>query len=387
MKFEDTCIPMDTGVGVMSRAELHDTEALQSAWRQQRTLAALGLLALRATSVEAVLTELVSHTSEALGGARVEVVDCFEEDGPAAIRALIEDAHQPRAIVALPPDGGTFTPRDFHFLQAVANVASAFIQRQCLDARARRRERWLRAYFERSPDVVLRLDEQARFLDANPAAERILGVSASALRGQSSERLGMSEATFAAWRIAVQQVFGSQRDQALDVHLQTAQGPRMYAAQLTSVLDDQGSVEFVGGILRDVTERVIAEQERRQLQRELLERDDRLQSVVGTLMRERTVLRDRARAWGIAALTPRERTILRLLAGGQTNREIALKLGLSPGTVKNRIGLLLPKLGAADRTQAVAIAMQLGLLDGPSDLTQAAPEPSPLPYFNLGEFE
>jgi DNA-binding NarL/FixJ family response regulator len=95
------------------------------------------------------------------------------------------------------------------------------------------------------------------------------------------------------------------------------------------------------------------------------------------------VLRDRARAWGIAALTPRERTILRLLANGRTNREIATELGLGAGTVKNRIGLLLPKLGATDRTQAVAIALQRGLLDDPA----AQEPPRPLPYFNLGDFE
>jgi PAS domain S-box-containing protein len=81
----------------------------------------------------------------------------------------------------------------------------------------RRRERWLRAYFERSPDVVLRLDSEARFLDTNPAAERIVGASSMSLRRQSSQRLGMSESAFAARRIAVQQVFGTQRDQSLEV--------------------------------------------------------------------------------------------------------------------------------------------------------------------------
>jgi PAS domain S-box-containing protein len=240
--------------------------------------------------------------------------------------------------------------------------------------------RWLRAYYERSPDVVLRLDGDARILDANPAAERVLGASTDALRGQSSQRLGLSEAAFAGWQLAVRQVHTSLRDQALDVQLD----PRVYTAQLTAVTDEHGRVEFVGAILRDITDATNAKRELKHLQRELLERDDRLQSLVGSLVGERLVLRDRARAWGIAALTPRERTILRLLANGRTNREIAVELGVSPGTVKNRIGLLLPKLGASDRTQAVAIALRLGLLDGPDEPT---PESRPLPYFNLGEFE
>src|SRR5438105_3102178 len=126
----------------------------------------------------------------------------------------------------------------------------------------------------------------------------------------------------------------------------------------------------------------------KELQRQLFERDERVQSVLGSLMASDWCCGDRAPAWGIAALTPRERTILRLLANGRTNREIALELGLNAGTVKNRISLLLPKLGATDRTHAVAIAHQLGLLDGPVEGTElSAPEPRPLPCFNLGEFE
>jgi hypothetical protein len=49
------------------------------------------------------------------------------------------------------------------------------------------------------------------------------------------------------------------------------------------------------------------------------------------------------------------------------------------------ITLMLPKLGAADRTQAVAIAVQSGLLDGAVEHVQA--EPDPLPHFKLDDSE
>ncbi len=61
-------------------------------------------------------------------------------------------------------------------------------------------------------------------------------------------------------------------------------------------------------------------------------------------------------------LTPRETQILRLLAGGFTNREIAEALFLAEGTVKNHISTVLAKLGVRDRTRAVLRALHLGLL-------------------------
>jgi DNA-binding NarL/FixJ family response regulator len=63
-----------------------------------------------------------------------------------------------------------------------------------------------------------------------------------------------------------------------------------------------------------------------------------------------------------AALTEREASILRLVAGGYSNKEIARALGLVEGTVKNYISEVLVKLEARDRTQAVLKAITLGLL-------------------------
>jgi len=65
-------------------------------------------------------------------------------------------------------------------------------------------------------------------------------------------------------------------------------------------------------------------------------------------------------------LTPRETEILRLLAGGFTNREIAEALFLAEGTVKNHISTVLAKLGVRDRTRAVLRALHLGLLSATS---------------------
>jgi DNA-binding NarL/FixJ family response regulator len=63
-----------------------------------------------------------------------------------------------------------------------------------------------------------------------------------------------------------------------------------------------------------------------------------------------------------AALTPREIEVLALVADGLGNREIADRLGRATGTIKIHIENILDKLGAADRTQAVTIAIHRGIL-------------------------
>mgnify|MGYP001455890720 CR=1 FL=1 len=61
-------------------------------------------------------------------------------------------------------------------------------------------------------------------------------------------------------------------------------------------------------------------------------------------------------------LSERELDILRLLAQGMTNREIAQRLYLAEGTVKNYVTHILGKIGARDRTQAALRGRELGLL-------------------------
>ena len=63
----------------------------------------------------------------------------------------------------------------------------------------------------------------------------------------------------------------------------------------------------------------------------------------------------------VEPLTERELEVLRLLAEGLSNREIATRLYLAEGTVKNYVSSILGKLGARDRTQAALRARELGL--------------------------
>lgn len=62
-------------------------------------------------------------------------------------------------------------------------------------------------------------------------------------------------------------------------------------------------------------------------------------------------------------LSEREMDVLRLLARGMTNTEIAQRLYLSDGTVRNYVSSILEKLGVDDRTQAALMALRAGLAD------------------------
>jgi len=61
-------------------------------------------------------------------------------------------------------------------------------------------------------------------------------------------------------------------------------------------------------------------------------------------------------------LTERERDVLRLMAGGYSNREIADVLATAEGTVKNQVSSILAKLGVRDRTRAVLKAIETGAI-------------------------
>ena len=65
---------------------------------------------------------------------------------------------------------------------------------------------------------------------------------------------------------------------------------------------------------------------------------------------------------GRAPLSPRERDVLRLVAGGATNREIALALGVGDETVKTLLARTFAKLGVRRRAEAVSAAHKHGLL-------------------------
>ena len=85
-------------------------------------------------------------------------------------------------------------------------------------------------------------------------------------------------------------------------------------------------------------------------------------AVTHRLIGEFARLRPRPPAVSLQELTPREIDVLRLIAEGLTNAEIAARLVVGEQTVKTHVSRVLRKLGLRDRVQAVVLAYESGLV-------------------------
>ena len=84
-------------------------------------------------------------------------------------------------------------------------------------------------------------------------------------------------------------------------------------------------------------------------------------SVAGKVLRQASSRQTQPATLITSKLTDREIEVLRLIARGLSNLDIADRLFLSEGTVRNHVSAILAKLGVSDRTQAAVIAIQHGL--------------------------
>jgi len=263
-------------------------------------------------------------------------------------------------LAAFSTSATTFAIQEVHFARAVA-AAIASASAYC------RAQSTLTALIEESADPVARFDADLRVEYVNPAMVLATGVAADDMLGRTFREIDLLGAQLDGLEALFYAVMRSRREREAAFPLSSPIGRRFYRVRFVPELAADGNVRSVLAIARDLTEYQTAEAERASLQRELLDRDRRHEDLVQQLLAEQQrsteVFADESyRSEIIRQLTSRETDILRLLASGLTNRQIANRLHLSAGTVRNHLGRVFPKLDAVDRTQAAVRAVELGLL-------------------------
>jgi len=249
---------------------------------------------------------------------------------------------------------------DLHFVRAVSNAIASAIAYS-------RAQRTIENLIEDSPDPIIRFDPELRIEYANMALLLATGYPAEELLGQTIRALRLMESQLDGLETLLRTVFRSRRQREATFSLSSPLGERSYHVRFVPELATDGSVTSVLAIARDVTEFKKVDDERASLQQELLERDRRHEDLVHQLLGEQQRTTEQGadanyRAEIVKQLTERETEILRLVAAGLTNRQIARRLRLSAGTVRNYLGRVFPKVDAVDRTQAAVRAVELGLI-------------------------
>ena len=118
-----------------------------------------------------------------------------------------------------------------------------------------------------------------------------------------------------------------------------------------------------GFLLKDVTAERLFDAVRVIAEGEALLAPTVTKRLIAEFARQRPRPADPAQGSGaLGALTPRETEVLRLIAGGLSNPEIAKRLVVTEETVKTHVSRILSKLGLRDRTQAVVAAYESGLV-------------------------
>jgi DNA-binding NarL/FixJ family response regulator len=137
---------------------------------------------------------------------------------------------------------------------------------------------------------------------------------------------------------------------------------------LTTFDDDETVFEglragAVGYLLKDVSSEKLVEAIRAANKGEYFLLPSITAKVVSEFSRISKPLIKKADLELIDPLSPREVEILRIVASGASNKEIAEKLFISEGTVKNHLSSILSKLGVRDRMQAILKAKELGIIN------------------------
>lgn len=156
------------------------------------------------------------------------------------------------------------------FVAVVRDVST----RQAAEEALHRSEEMFRALVENAPDLIVRIDRMHRRVYVNPAFENITGMARQAVLGKTHEESGLAERTSLDWRGAVEEVFETGLDKAIDFTLRGADGSQYLQVRFVPERARDGSIQSVLALGRDITTAKRAETV-------LRESGDRLRRITG----------------------------------------------------------------------------------------------------------
>jgi len=143
----------------------------------------------------------------------------------------------------------------------VVHIACDITERKRAEEVLRQREQEFKALVENAPDAISRFDKEFRHIYVNPTVERESGMPPEAFIGKTNRELGTPENLVAKWREAIESVFETGQEKTIETKYPTPSGIRHYSNRLAPEFSEDGSVETVLNISRDITERKRAEEE------------------------------------------------------------------------------------------------------------------------------
>jgi len=268
-------------------------------------------------------------------------------------QSILSKRQEPFEAMALRKDGTAFLveirgrPARYREQAVGLTAVRDITARKRAEEALRESEKRLRSLFEASPDAIILSDLNTNIIMVNHQAVRLLGYD------NAEEVIGRNSLEFIA---------PEDRQRAAENALRTLQTGAVQSVEYTilrkdgtsfpaelsasSIVDAQGRPQAFTGVVRDITQRRRAEQALQKAREDIESRvERRMQQVNGY------------------GLTFRELAVLHLVAAGESDKEIATVLSISPLTAHKHIANILEKMGAASRTEAGVRALREGLLD------------------------
>lgn len=164
-----------------------------------------------------------------------------------------------------------FNEDEFPYL--FGSIATEVTENVLAQRALQKREQEFRALAENSPDCILRLDREFRYLYLNPKMAEFMGIPAADCLGKTLPELGGSEEFIQTWYPSLRRAIATQQEQTLEYEFPHSQGNIAFYSRIVPEIAADGSVQSLLVVTRDVTQlKQVQQTLQRQAQQERLQR-------------------------------------------------------------------------------------------------------------------